>query len=189
MRYLRSEARVDRRVVMGRSYRAAFIVTAALTLGAAGAFVLAPAGADDKSTVDPEALAAAKEVLAFAGSARQFETIMPLMSRQLEASFLKLQPGHSAEIHEIMSRVIERASGRKQELADNIAVLYAERMTADELRQIVAFYKSPAGTKLLQVQPEIIQQSVAIGQIWGKKIGEEIREEVRKELRNRGIPI
>jgi len=178
---------------MGRSYRAAFIVTAALTLGAAGAFVLAqtgaPAGADDKSTVDPEALAAAKEVLAFAGSARQFETIMPLMSRQLEASFLKLQPGHSAEIHEIMSRVIERASGRKQELADNIAVLYAERMTADELRQIVAFYKSPAGTKLLQVQPEIIQQSVAIGQIWGKKIGEEIREEVRKELRNRGIPI
>lgn len=42
--------------------------------------------------------------------------------------------------------------------------LYAETFTEPELRQMIAFYKTPVGQKALQKMPELMQKGVAIGQ-------------------------
>ena len=46
---------------------------------------------------------------------------------------------------------IRRAKG---ELLDQIAGLYADELTLEELNAIVAFYKSPVGAKFVAVQPQ-----------------------------------
>ncbi len=74
-------------------------------------------------------------------------------------------------------------------MLDQIAVLYANKLTVDELNGIAAFYKSPIGEKLIQIQPEIMQESMAVGQAWGMKIGREIEQEVRQQLKDRGVPL
>jgi hypothetical protein len=113
----------------------------------------------------------------------------PPCHQQLEAAFIKLKPDHAAVIKDVFKLIPGRFSERKNELLDQIAVLYAQRLTTDELIEIANFYKSPIGVKFVQIQPELMQQSAALGQAWGRKIGEEIEQEVRKELKERNVPI
>ncbi len=63
-------------------------------------------------------------------------------------------------------------------LADSIAMIYAKTFTLQELRDIVAFFKTPSGRRLVQVQPQLITETSAIGQRWGGRIGEEIVKEM-----------
>jgi len=72
------------------------------------------------------------------------------------------------------------------ELIEQIAVLYARNFTADELREVVAFYRRPTGQKFVQKLPAITQESMALGQRFGQSIGNEIRARMIEELRKRG---
>ena len=63
------------------------------------------------------------------------------------------------------------------------------RSSLEELNAIVAFYKSPAGVKFIAVQPDIMRQSMTLGQRWGQQIGAEIEQEAREELKKRGIDL
>jgi len=169
----------------------ALLVTAALS----GAMA-EPAGAQNAgsppanaSALDPERIAAAKELLEAAGMAKQFDTVVPLLTQQLEGLFIKLKPEHAAEIKNAFKRIPEKFAARKQELLSQIALLYAGRLTAAELREISSFYKSPIGRKFVGMQAGLAQQSMALGREWGQKIGQEIETEIRNELHQRGVDL
>ncbi len=149
----------------------------------------APVSGYAQKEIDPARLATAKELLEVAGSAKQFDVVVPLIAQQLENAFVNLKPDHAAEIKDVFKLMPERFSERKQELLDQIAALYAGRLTTEELRELIAFYKSPIGAKFVQLQPELLQQQMALGQAWGRKIGQEIDQQVRKELSQRGVPL
>jgi hypothetical protein len=151
--------------------------------------VAAPVSGFAQKEIDPVRLAAAKELMDVAGSAKQFDVAVPIITQQLENAFVNLKPDHAAEIKDVFRMIPERFSQRKQELLDQIAALYAERLTTEDLQGIIAFYKSPIGAKFIQLQPELVQQSMALGQAWGRKIGQEIDQQVRKELKDRGISL
>lgn len=42
--------------------------------------------------------------------------------------------------------------------------------TQDEIRQLIAFYQTPLGTKLIEKLPAITQESMTIGMKWGEEI-------------------
>jgi hypothetical protein len=138
---------------------------------------------------DPARLAAARKLMDAAGLSAQFESVLPLITEQMEKAFLSLQPSHEAEIKEVFKLIPQKFSARKQEMLDQIAVLYAQKLTADELNTITDFYKSPVGAKLIKLQPEIVQESMSLGQAWGLNIGREIEQEVRNALKQRGVPM
>jgi hypothetical protein len=68
------------------------------------------------------------------------------------------------------SRIVQDAP----QLLDSIAVLYARTFTHEELENLFAFYRSPVGQRLREVQPVIVTESTAIGQRWGFRIGADI---------------
>lgn len=145
--------------------------------------------AQKASPTDPARIAAAKELLEVAGSAKQFDAVMPMMTRQMEQIFVQMAPRHAKEIREIFGTMMERFASRKQEMLDQIAAVYAERFEAAEMAEIARFFKSGVGARFVAMQPEIAQQSMLIGQRWGERIGREIESEVRRELKKRGIDI
>jgi hypothetical protein len=140
-------------------------------------------------TADPERLAAAKALLDAAGTAKQFDTVVPLISQQIEAAFTQLKPEYAAQIKEAFGRIPEKFSARKQELLDQIAELYAQHLTAPELDEIAKFYKSPVGMKFVSLQATLAQQSMLLGRTWGQKIGQEIEQEIRENLKQKGIQL
>jgi hypothetical protein len=69
---------------------------------------------------------------------------------------------------------------------DGIALIYARNFTADELRQLTAFYRGPIGQKFLEKMPQIAQESMAMGQKFGQELAGNLRDRIIEELRKRG---
>ena len=67
------------------------------------------------------------------------------------------------------------------ELTEKIIPLYDKYYTLDDLKAVNAFYASPAGQKVMSTMPQLMQESMKIGQEWGEKIGKQAAEEVQKE--------
>lgn len=134
-------------------------------------------------------LAAALELMEAAGSAKQFEQVMPLLASSMTQTFTALRPQSAREIREVMAEVVKRFSNRKQEMIDKIAEMYAVELTVDELKELTRFYTSPVGAKFIAIQPKVAQQTMVLGQQWGRSIGREIDEEARRELKKRGVDL
>jgi hypothetical protein len=75
---------------------------------------------------------------------------------------------------EFWTRFEARLVNDLPQLVDSIAVLYAGKFTQPELEALLAFYRSPTGRRLRDLQPALVTESSAIGQRWGMRIGAEI---------------
>lgn len=136
-----------------------------------------------------EALSAARELMDASGATSQFDQVIPMMMGPMTQAFVALAPQRAAEIREVMAEVVKRVSVRKGELIEQIAAVYAKRMSAEDMREIAKFYQSGAGRRLVEAQPQILQESFMIGQRWGQGIGAEIDAEMRRELKKRGVDL
>ena len=86
----------------------------------------------------------------------------------------------------MMPSLMEGMLARSGELVDQMAIVYARNFTADEIRQVIAFYRGPVGQKFLEKMPSIAQESMMTGQKWGQDVATELRSKVIEELRKRG---
>ena len=66
------------------------------------------------------------------------------------------------------------------------AMVYANNFTLDDLREIEAFYRRPAGQKLLQKSQVIAQQIEQIGQEGARKAADDLRTRLTELLRQKG---
>jgi len=57
------------------------------------------------------------------------------------------------------------------ELEEPVIAIYDANFSADEIKQLVAFYQSPVGRKIVVQLPQLMQQSVTMGQAWGQQAG------------------
>jgi hypothetical protein len=58
---------------------------------------------------------------------------------------------------------------------------YNNYYTHDEIKQLITFYESPLWKKLVEVTPLLVQETMAVGQRWGEKLGQDIVDELIKE--------
>ena len=78
---------------------------------------------------------------------------------------------------------------RLPELRPAMIEIWAENFTVDELRGLHAFYETPLGRKVLEKQPVLAQQSVAVGAAWGKSVAQDALSRHADDLRKRGIKL
>jgi hypothetical protein len=65
-------------------------------------------------------------------------------------------------------------------------ILYAQRFTEAELKQIVTFYRSPLGKKLLTDEPALMDQGFRQAQNWANRLSEQVIARFREEMKKRG---
>jgi uncharacterized protein len=138
---------------------------------------------------DPARLAAAKDMMEASRVDKQFEQVIPVLLDHLKESFRALAPDKRDVIDGVFQQMLSRFISRRSELLDEIAALYAQRLEAAEMKAVAEFYRSPVGSKLIDAQPQIMQDSIMAGQRWGQRIGREIEEEARRELKRRGVEL
>ncbi len=80
-------------------------------------------------------------------------------------------------------------TAHRLQLVDQMASVYARNFTPDEMRQLVAFYRSPLGQKFLEKMPTVMQESMLVGQAFGQRIAGELRSRMIEELRKKGHSI
>jgi len=67
-------------------------------------------------------------------------------------------------------------------MKDDLATIYANTFTEDELKQITAFYNTPAGSKLAASASQLTTQGIQLGQQRVADHIEELRELIRKGM-------
>jgi uncharacterized protein len=160
-----------------------------LLLLLAGALLVSPPAIAQKAATDAAQLAAAKVFLEATGQAKNFDAVLPMIMNQFVETIGKAAPGKSQIIKEAADALVPKFLARKQELFDQLALLYASQLSVEDMQAATTFFKSPAGKRFVDMQPQLMQQSMAIGQRWGQKLGAEIEVEMKQELKKRGIDL
>ena len=68
-----------------------------------------------------------------------------------------------------------------RELIEKIIPVYNKYYTMQDLKAINAFYESPAGQKVLATMPQVMQESMQIGQEWGERVGKAAAAEAQQQ--------
>jgi hypothetical protein len=150
----------------------------------------APAGAQTaEKPASPAALAAAKEILAMKNASAMYSAAVPNIVQQTKDQLLQSNLNYQKDLNEVAVIVAQKLNGREKEIGDGMAQVYAGQFTEQELKDLVAFYKSPLGQKLLSTEPRAIQMSMAYMNQWAQQFAEIVNGEFRSEMRKRGKAI
>jgi hypothetical protein len=169
-------------------HRRAVSIAVALSILSLALWSSRPAAA--QSAPPPaDVIAAARELVTASRAADQLKTLLPLFMQQLKPAIVQGRAEVARDYDAIMPQLLESMNARSAAFAEGVATIYAHHFTADELRQLTAFYRGPIGQKFLDQMPAIAQESLAMGQKLGQEIAGELRSRMIEELRKRGHSI
>jgi hypothetical protein len=164
-----------------------------LALGLSLAAVPAPAQQPPAPPVakpaSPAAIAAAKEILAMKNANQMYQNAVPNIVAQTKDSLLQANLNYQKDLNEVAVIVAQTLAGKEKEIGDGMAQVYASEFTEQELKDLVTFYKSPLGQKLLANEPKAIQLSMGYMNQWAQNFAETVNAQFRAEMRKRGKQI
>jgi hypothetical protein len=164
--------------------RRALLPALVVALGLVG--VVGPAVAQQPS---PAALAAARELATIKGADALLHPLIAGVIERAKLTLLQTNPLLGKEFNEVAAKLRAEYAARHTDLMNEVAKLYAARFTEQELKEVIAFYKTSAGRKLLTEEPKLVEQTMNAAQAWGNKLSEEVIARFRAEMRKRGHEI
>jgi hypothetical protein len=163
---------------------------AALVLAlAAGGSVAGAQQPAAKPAPSPAAIAAAKEILALKNANAIYANAVPNIVQKTKDQLLQTNLNYQKDLNEVSVIVAQKLAGREKEIGDGMAKIYATEFTEQELKDLVTFYKSPLGQKLLSTEPKAIQMSMGYMTQWAQTFAEQVNADFRAEMRKRGKQI
>jgi hypothetical protein len=146
-------------------------------------------GAADAQQPSASALAAAKELITVKGAAAIYDPVVPGVVEQARRVLLQANPTLGKDLNEVALKLRAEYAPRGAEILNEVAKLYAARFSEQELKDALAFYKSPLGRKLLAEEPTVLDQSMKSAQSWADRLSEEVITRIRVEMKKRGHEI
>src|SRR6266480_7454116 len=137
----------------------------------------------------PAALAAAKEILTMKNASAMYANAVPNLVQQTKNVLLQSNLNYQKDLNEVAVIVAKNLAGREKEIGEGMAQVYANEFTEQELKDLVTFYKSPLGQKLLTAEPRAVQLSMSYMQQWAAHFGETVNGMFRAEMKKRGKEI
>src|SRR4051812_34720603 len=153
----------------------------------AGGFCLSVAMTSPAAfAADAASMATAKQVLTVTGATGMFQPLIAGVVEQARLLYLQQNPAIGKDLTEVATKMRADLQPRFTELVDEMAKMYADAFTQQELKDILTFYQSPTGKKLLDQQPGLVDSSMSFAQNWANKLSDEVTAKIREELVKRG---
>ena len=146
-----------------------------------------PAYAQPKPS--PAAMATAHELIKITGASTLFNPLIAGVIEQAKLLFLQQNPGLTKDLNEVAAKLRVEYAPRLSDLTNHVARLYVQRFSESELKQLLVFYQSPLGKKLLAQQPQIVDSSMKYAQDWANKLSDQVIAKMREEMKKRGHPM
>jgi hypothetical protein len=156
------------------------------------ALIAAPAMAQTAAAPKPASAAAigyAKELLTLKNANSMYADAVPSMVAQTKNTLLQSNLNLQKDLNEVAVIVAKNLAGREKEIGDGMAQIYAAEFTEAELKDLVTFYKSPLGLKLIAAEPRAMNGSMGFMQKWAASFADVINGQFRAEMKKRGKDI
>jgi len=137
----------------------------------------------------PAALAAARELLSMKNAAAMYQAAVPNIVEQTKNALIQQNLNYQKDLTELAPVVAKNLAGREKEIGEGMAQIYANEFSEQELKDLVTFYKTPLGQKLLTTEPRAIQFSMSYMNQWAMVFAGTVNEEFRAEMKKRNKPM
>lgn len=134
----------------------------------------------------PAALAAAKEIVTVTGATALFNPLIAGVVEQAKLLFLQQNPGIAKDLNDVAAKLRTDLAPRFEELSNEVSRIYAANFNEQELKDILAFYKTPAGKKMISEQPKLVDDTLKFAQNWANKLSDEVVAKMRDEMKKKG---
>jgi hypothetical protein len=137
----------------------------------------------------PACLASAREILQMKNVSGMYAYAVHNLVHQTKEQLLSTNLNYQKDLNEVEVIVAQKLAGREKEIGEGMAQIYCNVFTEQELKDLVTFYKSPLGQKLISAEPRAISSSMSYMNSWGQNFAETVNGEFRAEMRKRGKQI
>lgn len=154
-----------------------------LTIAAALLLFVCTAAAQAPS---PEAMIAARKLIVTLKIADQYRAQLPQLLLKLRPVVAQDRPEIERDYDAMTAPGSEIYTPALTSMVDQVAALYAQSFSADELDQIEAFYAGSAGRKFLEQSDALARASAKISQDVSQKAADELKQRLLEALRQKG---
>jgi hypothetical protein len=95
---------------------------------------------------------------------------------QMVAVFRSQMPGVPQKFWDDFMREVN-----PDELVNLTVPIYEKHLSLQEIKDIIKFYETPAGRKLITVMPQVTAESMEVGKVWGAQLGARIQQRLREQ--------
>ena len=136
-----------------------------------------------------EAVDTARQIIALKGGETIFNTLIPGVIEQSKYMFEQQNPNLGNPLRDVATKLRNELAPRQAELNSEVAKVYASRFTEKEIKDLLAFYQSPLGRKLIAEEPKALDQSMSYAQDWARRLSDEVVVKMRAEMKKLGHDI
>jgi uncharacterized protein len=148
-----------------------------------------PAAAQAQAQPSPNAILLAKQIVQLKGVNNVMDPIARGVVEKVKSMVMQTNFMFQKDINEVTVQLHKEFDGRSAELVDRTAQLYATRFSEPELKQMLTFYQSPLGQKMLVEEPKIMDDSLQEVNGWADNLSVDILARMREEMKKRGHDI
>eukprot|EP01036_Dinobryon_divergens_P050477 gene50477-67597_t len=139
--------------------------------------------------IAPEQLALARKYVDLTDKAGIYEATLVQTAAQTSKLLSQQSPDITDKIDAAIGKVLDTYKGKKDDLFNQFARVYATTFTQDELQQIVDFYSTPTGIKLASSSQDVNAGIRRVMQVFTYNFGTEFVTKVRAELKAQGYKL
>ncbi|MGB3744098.1 MAG: DUF2059 domain-containing protein [Xanthobacteraceae bacterium] len=175
---------------MARSAMAALI--AVVLAGAVLTGVARPAAAQGTAAPSavhqpsPAALLVARQILEIKHVEDVFKPMIRGVVIKTRDMFMQTNFMWGKDLNEIAANLEREYNARTKELLDRAARIYATHFSEPELKQLLSFYQSPLGQKVIDEEPKALDESMAMAGSWADDFSQDVINKMRAEMKKRG---
>jgi uncharacterized protein len=134
----------------------------------------------------PAAVALATQLLEVKGGLAAFDPAIDGVISHHKSIMLQINPNLTKDIDATSAMMRADVVAKRAELHREVAIGYASAFSEQDLKDLLAFYKTPLGKKLVEAEPKAGQESTKRAQEWVEKYAEATMEKMRAEMKKRG---
>ena len=153
------------------------------------AFVMYGDRVQAQTQPSPAAVATAKEILVIKQANGIYNGAVTNVINNMKNVLMASNLNYQKDLNELASQLAAEMKSREDELGDAVAKIYASKFTEAELKELLAFYRSPLGKKTIAADPKTVEDTMSYIDGWAQRFSEEVNGRFRGEMRKRGKEI
>jgi hypothetical protein len=163
---------------MIRHHFACAALSLALLCGAP-AFAQVPA-------LTPSHLQVAREVVDLTGVSQNIDGIYAEFVDNTKQMVGATRPEMGKDVNEVLLALKPEADKRSEEVTKTAVEIFARKMTESDLKDVVAFFKSPVGQRYSSLRPQAMEEIYKVLQPWSVQTTNYLFDRFSQEMRKRG---
>jgi hypothetical protein len=131
-------------------------------------------------------VAMAKEILSLRATTTVLGPVVSGVIEQARGMFEQQNPALGKDLREVAAKLRKELDPKRDEIVSVFVRTYAQHFTETELKDLLNFYKTPLGKKVLTEEPLAIEDGLKAAQFWADQLSGTVIEMYRTEMKKKG---